>query len=100
MSKYKIIFDGTEEDDVFDTYEEADDYALYLVSCTRLGGQILEMSNPGDNPYDPDDEPEYDIIEVLWDSGRRRETCWSFAHWEQAVPCRWRTGHFPPFMSG
>lgn len=30
MAKYKIIFDGTEEDEVFDTYEEADEYALYL----------------------------------------------------------------------
>ena len=64
MAKYKIIFDGTEEDEVFDSYEAADEYALYLVSCCHTGAQILEMSNPGDYPYDPDDEPEYDIIEV------------------------------------
>jgi hypothetical protein len=24
------------------------------------------MSNPGDYPYDPDDEPDYEIIEVDW----------------------------------
>ncbi len=60
---YKIIFES-EENEVFDTYEEADEYALYLLSCYHIGGEILEMSNPGDYPYDPDDEPEYEIIEV------------------------------------
>ena len=64
MSKYKVIFENDERDEVFDTYEEADEYALYLTSCYHTGGEILEMSNPGDYPYDPDDEPEYEIIEV------------------------------------
>ena len=63
MAKYKIIFEGDEQDEVFDTYEEADEYALYLVSCYHTGGEVLEMSNPGDYPYDPDDEPEYAIVE-------------------------------------
>ena len=58
MAKYKIIFEGDEQDEVFDTYEEADEYALYLVSCYHTGGEGLEMSNPGDYTYDPDDEPE------------------------------------------
>ena len=35
MAKYKIIFDGEEEDDVFDTREEAEEHALYLSSCAR-----------------------------------------------------------------
>ena len=64
MTKYKIIFEDDEQDEVFDTYEEANDYALYLVSCSHLGGEIMEMSNPGDYPYDPDYEPEYEIIEI------------------------------------
>lgn len=64
MVKYKILFDGDEQDEVFETYDEADEYALYLVSCYHTGAEILEMSNPGDYPYDPDDEPEYEIIEV------------------------------------
>ena len=38
--------------------------ALYLVSCYHTGGEILELSNPGDYPYDPDDEPEYEIVET------------------------------------
>ena len=41
MAKYKIIFEGEEEDEVFDSYEEADEYALYLVSCYHTGGEIL-----------------------------------------------------------
>lgn len=66
MSKYKIIFDGEEEDDIFDTEEAAEEYADYLVSCTREGAEILHMSNPGDYDYDEDDfdDPEYEIVEI------------------------------------
>lgn len=66
MSKFKIIFDGEEEDDIFDTEEAAEEYADYLVSCTREGAEILHMSNPGDYDYDEDDfeDPEYEIVEV------------------------------------
>lgn len=64
MAKYKIIFNGDEQDEVFDTYEGARECALYLVSCYHEGGETLEMSNPGDYPYDPEDEPEYEIVEV------------------------------------
>ena len=66
MSKYRIQWeDGDIEDEVFETYEDADDYALYLVSCARTGAETLHMSNPGDNDYDEDEyeEPEYEIIE-------------------------------------
>ncbi len=65
MANYKIIFDGEEEDDIFKTYEEAEEYALYLISCHNLGGEMLGLSNPGDYPYDSDgDDPEYEIIET------------------------------------
>ena len=64
MTNYKIVFEGDEQDEVFATYEEAEQYAQYLVSCYHTVGEILEMSNPGDYPYDPDDEPEYEIIET------------------------------------
>lgn len=37
MAKYKIIFEGDEQDEVFDTYEEADEYALYLVLAITQG---------------------------------------------------------------
>ena len=65
MSKYRIIFDGDMQDEVFDSYEAAEEYALYLVSCTRTGAEILNLSNPGDYPYDEDtfEDPEYEIVE-------------------------------------
>lgn len=64
MANYKVVIDGEEQDEVFDTYEKAEEYALYLVSCWRTGAQTLEMSNPGDYPYNRDNEPDYEIIET------------------------------------
>ena len=63
MSKYKVWFNDEEMDAVFDTEDEAEEYALYLCSCTREGAEILHMSNPGD--YDEDDyDEDYEIVEV------------------------------------
>ncbi|MGN0344335.1 MAG: hypothetical protein ACI4EC_05160 [Lachnospiraceae bacterium] len=66
MAKYKVIFDGEEEEEIFATEEDAEEYALYLRSCTREGAEILHMSNPGDYDYDEDEfeSPDYEIIEV------------------------------------
>ena len=63
MSKWKIIFGGEEEDEVFDTEEDAEDYAMYLSGCAKEGAEILHLSNPGD--YDEDDyDDDYEIVEV------------------------------------
>ena len=63
MTKYKVLFNDEMEDEVFDTEEEAEEYALYLCSCTQEGAEILHMSNLGD--YDVDDyDAEYEIVEV------------------------------------
>ena len=66
MSKYKIVFDGEEEDEVFDTEEDAEEYAVYLQGCSREGAEILHISNPGDYDYDEDnfEYPDFEIIEV------------------------------------
>ena len=69
MSKFKIIMvypdgDSEEQDDVFDTEEEANEYGLYLVGCTREGAEILNLSNPGDFPLDDYEEPDFEIIEI------------------------------------
>lgn len=66
MAKYTLIFDGEEEDVVFDTEEEAEEHALYLCSCTQLGAEILNMSNPGNYDYDEDsfESPDYEIVEI------------------------------------
>lgn len=64
MSKYKVIFEGEEEDEIFNSYEDAEEHALYLCSCSKQGAEILHMSNPGDYDYDEDEEYEYEIIEI------------------------------------
>lgn len=66
MAKYKIIFDGEEQDEVFSTEDSAEEYALYLRSCSRQGAEDLHMSNPGDYDYDEDsfEAPDYEIVEV------------------------------------
>lgn len=66
MSKYKLIFDGELEEDVFDSAKEADAYGLYLQSCVHEGAEILHMSNPGDYEYDEDscEAPEYTVVEI------------------------------------
>lgn len=71
MSKYQILMidsDGSTEleDEIFDDEDEAIDYAVYLAGCTRTGAEILNMSNPWENPYDPDtfEEPTFEIVEL------------------------------------
>lgn len=64
MSKFQIIFEGEPEDELYDSYEQAEDAALYLCSCSDAGAEILHLSNPGDYDYDEDEEYEYEIIEI------------------------------------
>lgn len=64
MTKYKVIFNGEEEDDIFESEEAAEKYAQYLCSCTHLGAEILHLSNPGDYDEDDYEDLDYEIIEV------------------------------------
>lgn len=58
-----MIFAGEEEDEIFNSEEDAEEHALYLSSCAKEGAEILHMSNPGD--YDEDDYDEnYEIVEI------------------------------------
>lgn len=65
MARFRIILDGDMQDEAFDSYEAAEEYALYLVGCSRTGAETLNLSNPGDYPYDEDsfEDPEYEIVE-------------------------------------
>ena len=59
--------DGSSEldDDVFETEGEAERHGGYLLSCHRLGAEILHESNPGDYT-DPADvaDPSFRVVEV------------------------------------
>ena len=68
MPKYKIVMHysngiSEEEDDIFDTEDDAEEYALYLISCGKVGAEILNLSNPGDYDLDDYDEPDFEIVE-------------------------------------
>lgn len=68
MSKFKIRWteDGEEEDEVFDSYDAANETAIYYQGCASEGAETLNLSNPGDYPYAEDEfeSPEYEIIEI------------------------------------
>lgn len=64
MAQYKVIFEDEEQDEIFNSEEAAEEYALYLCSCSREGAEILHMSNPGDYDYDEDEEYDYEIVEI------------------------------------
>lgn len=54
MFKLKIFEDGFEEyeDEVFETEAEAQECMDTIMSDCRAGAEVLNMSNPGDYPYD------------------------------------------------
>ena len=65
--KFKVSMlygDGSESylDEEFDTEEEAEEAAIYAISCHRLGGELLEMMGGEEGEIDYDD-PDYEIIE-------------------------------------
>lgn len=66
MFKIRMLFSNGEdldiEDEEYETEEEAREQAAYYSSCYKLGGEILNMSNPGDYPED-DEDPDYEIYE-------------------------------------
>ena len=68
MPKYKVKMHysngiSEEEEDIFDTEDDAEEYALYLISCGKEGAEILNLSNPGDYDLDDYDEPDFEIVE-------------------------------------
>lgn len=65
---YKVVMtypDGEtdERDEEFDSYGEAEAFGLECCSDYELGGEIFNMSNPGDYPLE-DGEADFDVIEV------------------------------------
>lgn len=70
MFKAVITFGSGETyevDELFETREEAQEAGLYALGCGVEGAEILNMSNPGDNPMLDEsyfDDAEIDVFEV------------------------------------
>ena len=67
--KYKVVMrypDGVEEeeDELYDSEEQAEEAGLYSCSCYREGGEVLSLSNPGDYPLDEDSDCDFEVIGV------------------------------------
>lgn len=67
--KFKLLMkypDGTEEeeDELFDSEEEAMEYGDYMISCAEEGAETQFMSNPGDYPMEDYIAPDYEVIET------------------------------------
>jgi hypothetical protein len=67
---YKVVMiypDGTkeEDDEVFETEDQARAYGLEQCDNYVAGGEVLHMSNPGDYPLsEDDDDVDFNVIEV------------------------------------
>ena len=69
MANYKILLkysDGTSEEDdyMFDSVEEANEYALYLVGCTSDRAEYLNSISFEDEAASDYEETKYEIIEI------------------------------------
>lgn len=62
MSKFKIIFDGYEEPDEYDSYDEALEAADVMASNFQLGDVILRELDGEE--YEENGDGSYTIIEV------------------------------------
>ena len=68
MYKLEIYEEGLEEyeNETFETEEEAQEFMNTIISDCRTGAETLNMSNPGDYPYDEDDDFDipYEIVKI------------------------------------
>ena len=71
MSKYAVTIHFPDGDhdlygERFSSYREAQEAALEAIGAWNTGSEILNMSNPGDYPYDENDmdDVDFDIDEV------------------------------------
>lgn len=66
MYKITMFFNGEpdEQDEEFETEEQARDYADYLCGCSREGAEVLHYSDPFEYPDEEVDDVEYEIYEV------------------------------------
>ena len=61
-----LYLSGVDDDEFFDTEEEAKEAGYETISNCDTGAEILNLSNPGDYPYDEHDFDDFyvEVIEV------------------------------------
>lgn len=69
MTKYQVKLtsstgEDSYEDELYDTREEAEEAGAYACSCYHQGYEILNMSNPYENPASEEEDLDYEIIGV------------------------------------
>lgn len=64
-STYEVIDDFV-DDMVFETFDEAEDYALYCSSCAKEGEEILKMKDPYnyEEDYGSINDQEYEAYNI------------------------------------
>ena len=62
MGKYQVLIDCELKNEVFDSYEEAEEYALYLRRIEREKAEALYLQNPEKYPIEYFSESNYEII--------------------------------------
>ncbi len=66
MPKYRLVVyypEGEQEEGIFDTEEEANDYGGVCADAYSEGAETLHMSNPGEYPED-DGPPDFEVFEI------------------------------------
>lgn len=66
MYRVNVIFtdEVVEDEEEFETYDQAYSHGEYLVSCYHTGSLELNMRDPDENPYDPDEEVDFEVIDL------------------------------------
>ena len=62
MGKYQVLIDWKLRDRIFDTEEDAEEYALYMCNCIREDAENKSLSDPEEYPFEEIPEPEYEIV--------------------------------------
>jgi len=63
MMKYQVLFDGELDDEIFESYIEAKEYAIDCCKAVCAGVELLHMLNPGEYP-DETSTVEYEILKI------------------------------------
>lgn len=66
---FKVVLkfsDGSveEDDEILETEQEANEYGQQQVSSYQAGGEVLNLSNPGDYPLSDDDDVDFEVVAV------------------------------------